>query len=195
MKKRLFQKSGVDICSAKSMFNFINEHFTYWTMNSWNRLESIANNVKLYNLHLDGDWTVALSYLYDEEDIGGLQQEIRDLIWMWEKDHQGYSLGFNGRSDGYLVIYNHDKYSGHVNFRNILPDDLVGFDTYEDFKENLKEWYGWTVKDYLPELREYTELIRSFDKLCDDIRALVNEYSLMDYEADKKAFDFENGVE
>jgi len=195
MKKRLFQKSGVDICSAKSMFNFINEHFTYWTMNSWNRLESIANNVKLYNLHLDGDWTVALSYLYDEEDIGGLQQEIRDLIWMWEKDHQGYSLGFNGRSDGYLVIYNHDKHSGHVNFRNILPDDLVGFDTYEDFKENLKEWYGWTVKDYLPELREYTELIRSFDKLCDDIRALVNEYSLMDYEADKKAFDFENGVE
>lgn len=195
MKKRLFQKSGVDICSAKSMFNFINEHFTYWTMNSWNRLESIANNVKLYNLHLDGDWTVALSYLYDEEDIGGLQQEIRDLIWSWEQDHQGYSLGFNGRSDGYLVIYNHDRHSGRVNFRNILPDDLVGFDTYEDFKENLKDWYGWTVKDYLPELREYTELIRSFDKLCDDIRELVNEYSLMDYEADKKAFDFENGVE
>lgn len=194
MKKNLFYKTGIDICSPKSMFNFINGHFTYHTLNSWNRLESIANNVKLYNLNLDGDWGTALNYLYDSQDVGGLQEEIRDMIWMWEHDHPGYSLGFNGRSDGYLVIYNHDRHRGTVNFQNILPDHLLGFDTYEEWKESIKEpWYGSrdNVSNYIPELREYTELIRSFDKLCDEIRNLVNEYSKMDYEADVKAAEVE----
>lgn len=185
MKKRLFQKSGVDICSPKSMFEFINNHFTYDTLNSWNRLESIANNVKLYNLGLDGDWGTVLDYLYDENDIGDLQYQISEMINDWEREHPGYGLGFNGRSNGYLVIYNHDRQNGTINFRNILPDDLVGFDTYEEFKESIKDYYGWTMKDMIPELREYTQLIRDFDKLCDDLRELVNDYSKLDYKAEK----------
>ena len=67
MKTKLFQKAGVDICNPKSMFEFINNHFTYYTLNSWNGLQSIANNMKLYNLGLEGDWTTVLDYLYDEE--------------------------------------------------------------------------------------------------------------------------------
>ena len=194
MKKNYFYKTGVDICSAKSMFEFINGHFKYDTMNSWNRLKSIANNVKLYNLDLDGDWCTASDYIFDEEDIGGLQTEICDMIRNWEYDHPGYSLGFNGRSAGYLVIYNKER-DGRVNFRDILPECLTGYDTYEDWKQSIKEgWYGECVKDYLPTLREYTKLIQDFDKLCDELRDLVNEYSKFDYEADKKAYDFENGI-
>ena len=196
MKKKLFQKTGVDICSPKSMFNFINEHFKYWTMNSWNRLESIAHNVKLYNLGLDGDWCTALDYLTDENDIGDLQFEISMRIRDWEKDNPGYTLGFNGRSDGYLVIYNMEK-DGRVNFRNILPESLTGYDTYEEWKASLKDnWCGYTenVSDYIGELREYTQLIRNFDKFCDELRELVNEYSKMDYDADKKAFEVEYGI-
>lgn len=185
MKTKLFQKAGVDICSAKSMFEFINNHFKYWTMNSWNRLESIANNMKLYNLGLEGDWTTVLDYLYDENDIGCIGFQIRDLVEEWEAKHPGYSLGWNGRSGGYLVIYNHDKKNGTVNFRNILPEDLTGYDNYEDFKETIKDYYGWNVKDMIPELREYTELIRDFDKLCEDLRDLANEYSKLDYKAEK----------
>lgn len=187
----MFYKTGVDITKAKSMFNFINEHFQYWTMNSWNKLKSIANNVKLYNLNLEGDWCTALEYLNDESDIGGLQSEISDLIWQWEHDHPGYGLGFNGRSAGYLVIYNHDKKNGTVNFKSILPECLQGFDSYEEWKESITEpWYGSrdTVGNYISILREYTELIRSFDKLCDEIRNLVNVYSTFDYDADKKAY-------
>ena len=196
MKKKLFQKTGVDICSPKSMFNFINEHFKYWTMNSWNRLESVAHNVKLYNLGLDGDWCTALDYLTDENDIGDLQFEISMRIRDWEKDNPGYTLGFNGRSDGYLVIYNMEK-DGRVNFRNILPESLTGYDTYEEWKASLKDnWCGYTenVSDYIGELREYTQLIRNFDKFCDELRELVNEYSKMDYDADKKAFEVEYGI-
>lgn len=191
MKKRLFQKSGVDICSAKSMFNFINEHYQYYTLNSWNKLKSIANNVKLYNLKLEGDWGTACSYLFDEYDIGNLQEEISDMIRDWEDEHPGYGLGFNGRSGGYLVIYNHDKKNGTVNFRSILPEWLTGFDTYEEWKDYILDYYAYAVKDMIPELREYTKLIRDFDKLCDDLRDLVNEYSKLDYEAEKFAAEAE----
>lgn len=191
MKKRLFQKAGVDICSAKSMFNFINEHYQYYTLNSWNNLKSIANNVKLYNLKLDGDWGTACSYLFDEYDIGNLQEEISDMIRDWEDEHPGYGLGFNGRSGGYLVIYNHDKKNGTVNFRSILPEWLTGFDTYEEWKDYILDYYAYSVKDMIPELREYTKLIRDFDKLCDDLRDLVNEYSKLDYEAEKFAAEVE----
>lgn len=185
MKTKLFQKAGVDICSPKSMFEFINNHFTYYTLNSWNGLQSIANNMKLYNLGLEGDWTAVLDYLYDEEDIGCIGFQIRDLVEEWEAKHPEYSLGWNGRSGGYLVIYNHDKKNGTVNFRNILPEDLTGYDNYEEFKEAIKDYYGWNVKDMIPELREYTQLIRDFDKLCDDLRDLANEYSKLDYKAEK----------
>lgn len=191
MKTKLFQKAGVDICNPKSMFEFINNHFTYYTLNSWNGLQSIANNMKLYNLGLEGDWTTVLDYLYDEEDIGGIGFQIRDLVDEWEANHPGYSLGWNGRSGGYLVIYNHDRRNGTVNFRNILPEDLTGFDNYEDFKEAIKDYYGWNVKDMIPELREYTELIRDFDKLCEDLRDLANEYSKLNYEAEKLAAEAE----
>ena len=191
MKTKLFQKAGVDICNPKSMFEFINNHFTYYTLNSWNGLQSIANNMKLYNLGLEGDWTTVLDYLYDEEDIGGIGFQIRDLVDEWEANHPGYSLGWNGRSGGYLVIYNHDRRNGTVNFRNILPEDLTGFDNYEEFKETIKDYYGWNVKDMVPELREYTQLIRDFDKLCEDLRDLANEYSTLDYEAEKLAAEAE----
>lgn len=191
MKTKLFQKTGVDICNPKSMFEFINNHFTYYTLNSWNGLQSIANNMKLYNLGLEGDWTTVLDYLYDEEDIGGIGFQIRDLVDEWEANHPGYSLGWNGRSGGYLVIYNHDRRNGTVNFRNILPEDLTGYDNYEDFKEMIKEWYGWNVKDMIPELREYTKLIQDFDKLCEDLRDLANEYSKLNYATEKLAAEAE----
>lgn len=175
MKKRKFYKTGVKISSAKSMFNFINNHFTYWTMNSRNRLKSIANNVKLYNLDLDGDWIKVADYLNDEYDDSGLQTDIRDMIDNWEYEHIGYCLGFNGRSGGYLVIYNKQR-NNIVNFRNILPEHLTDFNSYDEWKEYIKENCS-TVKDVMYELREYTKLIRDFDRLCDDLRDLVNEYS------------------
>ncbi len=186
--KKLFRKTGVDICSPKSMFEFICGHSRYDTMNSWNNLKSIANNVKLYNLNLEGDWCTALDYLFDERDIGGLQEEINDMIREWELEHRGYSLGFNGRSAGYLVIYN-KEIDGRVNFRNILPECL-DHDNYEDFKEYVR-YYGWTLKDMMPELREYTKLIRDFDDLCDNIREVVNDYSKRNYEEDRLAYESE----
>lgn len=172
----MYYKTGVDISNAKQMWNFLKGHYQYYTMNSWNGLKSIANNVKVYNLKLDGDYSTALSFLFDESDVGGLNWQIREFVECFEAEHPGTIIFHNGRSGGYLVLGNRD------NNKSILPDYVEDYDTYEDFKSEIKEFYHDSVKDYLYELRHYTKLVQDFDKLCDQLRDLVNEYSKMCYE-------------
>jgi hypothetical protein len=171
--KEMFYKSGVDISSVKSMWNFLHEHFTYPTMNSWNGQTSIAHNVKLYNLKLEGDWTVAMRFLFDEGDSGALQMAIDDQLREFESNNPGYRVGFNGRQGGYLVLYNKD------NFKTVLPDCL-DYDSYEDFKTEVR-WDGYTIEDYKEELRQAVTIVREFDKLCDRLREEVNWYSTMNF--------------
>jgi hypothetical protein len=166
----MFYKKGIDITNAKQMFEFLSGHYMYDTLSSWNNLKSIANNVKLYNLGLDGDHWVVWTLLTDEFDRSGLQEEINWRIENWEAEHEGYAVGFNGRSGGYLVLY-----SKHNN-RNVLPDEIIDYDDYDDFKDHLKEYCGG-VKYFMDALRFYTKLVQDFDKLCDELRDLVNGYS------------------
>ena len=172
----MFYKTGVDVSNPKSMWEFLHDHFTYSTCNSWNGGRSIAHNVKLYNLKLEGDWTAAARFLFDEQDIGDLQFLIQEKIDDFVADHSMFRVHFNGRQGGYIVLYNCDN-NGHV-----LPDWIWDYQTYEDFKEDIHNYYGQTVKDFTHDLRVWTQLVRDFDKLCDDLRDLVNEYSKMDYD-------------
>jgi hypothetical protein len=179
----MFYTTGVDIANTKSMWEFLHNHFQYYTMNSWNRSKSIAHNVKLYNLNLDGDWTVAMRYLFDEADAGLLQMYIDDEIQEFERQYPYYKVYSNGRSGGYLVLCNAD------NNCSVLPDCL-DYDCYEDFKTEAR-WDGYRVSDFDRELREAVEIVREFDKLCDRLRDLVNEYSKKSFDVDK----LENAVE
>ena len=175
----MFYKTGVDICNTKSMWNYLKDHFMYYTMNSWNRSESIANNVKLYNLKLSGDWTVAMRYLFDEADSGLLQMDIDNMIREFEEKNSYYKVFFNGRSGGYLVLCDSDN-------KSALPPCVTDYDTYEDFKEDVKGgWNGYRVSDFDRELRDAVEIVREFDRLCDNLRDLVNEYSKRSFDVDK----------
>lgn len=176
----MFYKTGVDIASTKSMWEFLHNHFTYYTMNSWNRQQSIANNVKLYNLNLEGDWTVAMRYLFDEADSGNLQLEIDDMIREFEEANPYYKVFFNGRSGGYLVLCNAD------NNCSVLPECVADYDTYADFKEDVKSgWNNYNVSDFDRELRDAVEIVREFDRLCDSLRDLVNAFSKRSFDVDK----------
>lgn len=176
----MFYTTGVDIANTKSMWNFLHNHPTYYTLNSWNRAKSIAHNVKLYNLKLEGDWWAALRYLNDEADSGLLQLYIDDEIREFEEKYPYYNVFFNGRSNGYLVLYN------KIDNNSVLPDCVADYDSYEDFKEDVKAgWNGYRVSDFDRELREAVEIVREFDKLCDRLRDLVNEYSLKSFDTDK----------
>lgn len=165
----MFYTKGIDITNDKQMFNFLKNHFTYWTLNSRNRGNSIANNVKLYNLNLSGDWSVALAIL---ENNG--YEDINVMIHDWEREHRGYHVFFNGRNGGYLVLTEGYGFS-------VLPQAINECEDYEEYKRYCKEFYG-AVKANRFELVEYTKLVQSFDRLCDELRDYCDMLSKQAYE-------------
>ncbi len=167
----MFYVKGIDITNDKQMFNFLKDHYQYYTMNSWNGLKSIANNVKVYKLNLSGDCYNALTFLQDDDYF-----TVNMMIEDWEVEHRGYKVGFNGRSGGYLVLYNAD------NNRTVLPDEVDYNNDYEGYKEMCREYFG-SVKAARYKLVEMVKLVQDFDRLCDQLREYVNELSTQDFAA------------
>jgi hypothetical protein len=159
----MFYIKGIDITNDKQMFEFINNHFRYYTANSWNRGRSIAHNVKIYNLGLSGDHWTALTFLQDDDYF-----VVNMMVEDWETEHRGYKVGFNGRSGGYLVLYNAAGGSA-------IPDTL-DYDNYEDYKADMRDYYG-SVKANRNELRDFVKVVQDFDRLCDEIRDYVDDLS------------------
>lgn len=172
MRRNFFYQPGLDISNPKACFEYIHDHFKYDTLSSWNGLKSIANNVKIYRLDLTGDCWTALKFL---EDDG--YYEINRMILRWEKEHSNYKVGFNGRSAGYLVLYN------AANNNSVIPDEF-NYNSWEDLKADFK-YYGYRIYDYAYALRELACTVRDFDKLCDEIREYVNDLSLQNFNAQK----------
>ncbi len=166
----MFYTTGIDITKDKQMFEFLKNHFEYPIMNSWNRLYSIANNVKLYNLELSGDWYNTLCLLENGE-----YENLNWLIQEWLYEHPGYEIFFNGRSGGYLILKEKGS-NGHV-----LPDSILNNDTYEEYKDYCKEYYG-SVRANRDELVQYTTLICEFDRLCDELRDYCDKLSTLKFE-------------
>ncbi len=166
----MFYQTGIDITNDKQMFNFLKNHFEYWTANSWNRLDTIANNVKLYNLDLSGDWAVAYDLL-----AAGEYETINCIAQEWACEHPGYEVNFNGRSGGYLVLCNKG------NNYHILPDEIVEVEDYDEYKEYCRYHYG-SVRANRADLVYYTKLVQDFDKLCDQLRDFCDELSRQTFE-------------
>jgi hypothetical protein len=167
----MFYVKGIDITNDKQMFNFLKNHYQYYTLNSWNGLKSIANNVKVYNLKLSGNCYNALTFLQDDN-----YDNLNSMIEDWEYEHRGYKVGFNGRSGGYLVLYNADDN------RTVLPDEVDYNDDYESYKEMCREYFG-SVKAARYKLVEMVKLVQDFDKLCDQLRDYVDHLSTQDFAA------------
>lgn len=157
----------VDYNSNKAMFEFLAGHFTYSTLNSWNGLRSIAHNVKVYNLPDIDSWE-ALQAL-EEDQYLSINQAIED----WEADHPGYRVGFNGRSGGYLVLYN-DHNNGHCFDNENSSPCHFELDEYDNWKQAVKEEWG-SLKAFKSELEYEVKLVQEFDQLCDDLVALTKE--------------------
>ena len=188
--KKFYKK--VNKSNNKEMYEFLHNHFRYWTCNSWNKMSSIANNMKLYNLGLS-NWEKALEML-EIDDWFDISIMIEDFNYSLE-DEFNCSVGVNGRSGGYLVLYNKN------NSKNVLPTNIADSQDYEEFKEWLK-YDGYTLKDYHDELIYYTELVQSFDKFCDDIieaiqymidNAKVKEEEYTEVRT-RKYLEYESGV-
>lgn len=166
-------------------------------MNSWNRSTSYANNIKLYNIDKPADidkdtwwqlieitsWQEKLSYFL--ADFG------RSYNWQWQ-------AGINGRSGGYLVLYQggiqpsgYKSYCSHCGQKNYqeVPEGQTGICGRCDAKArvNFKQMHmqiftrpgkdtdmNEDFRDWsTDELRDRVKLVQEFDRLCDSI---VQEY-------------------
>jgi len=176
----------VDKRSKINMQDYLENHFRYNTMNSWNGLHSFANNVKIHRI---SKYTqVPDDKLYDFLELEESFKKIHDLIAQWtaEQNYE-YTVQFNGRSDGYLVLYK--SYREQSRYKSICPH--CGQKNYKRAEDNnngvcgrchtegLIPYSGYSLQvhatgveydeDCMDSLRETTELVQSFDQLCEDI--------------------------
>jgi hypothetical protein len=112
--------------TKKAMVEYLENHFRYYTGNSWNRSTSYAANVKLHRImsdDLDG-----YDFLQTEEAF----REGKDIIRQFEERHKyEWQIFSNGRSSGYLVLYTggmkpsgYKRYChncGQLNYRRNVP--------------------------------------------------------------------------
>ena len=95
--------SATPMVNRQHLERYLRNHFRYFTANSWNGSTSYAWNVKIHHLKLDPETRMRA---YEFLDVTEAYDEIRDLIEAFERRHDGvWQAGFNGRSNGYLVLY------------------------------------------------------------------------------------------
>lgn len=155
--------------TKQEKIDFLKNHFRYYTMNSWNKLHSYAANVKLYKLSIPQELR-DIAY----EAIAG-----ESIYWIFEEyfenfkiAHPGYSIGFNGRSGGYMVLYQ-DKSNKGI-------DQDVDWDG-EDIDDSDIDYSFKLVKDFdqtvdLCKMAFVEELTRRANKKPNDYKRLLHMF-------------------
>lgn len=131
-----FFAKQVDMRSRNAMIEFLSKHERYDTGNSLNRRSSYAHNVKLRNLRLTpAQEQVAYDLIGSDQ---GVWDELDVHVSDFTRRYSGaYTIGTNGRSGGYLVLYNSHyedtgyksccRTCGQLNYARVaeLPSDPV----------------------------------------------------------------------
>lgn len=182
----------VDLRSRKAMTEFLTGHFRYYTMSSWNRTTSYANNMKLHRLDFPNELYRSAYEMLDMEEF---KEEVSDLIYDWESSYDfQWQVGQNGRMGGYLVMYRgslrpteHKSFCTQCGQRNFMAVEesngnkcgRCGKDARVNYKTPPKErvtYPGQSIdmhesfEDWsMNELRDRVRLVQSFDRLCDQI--------------------------
>ena len=187
---RPFSQS-VDRRSRKAMERYLRQHFRYDTMNSWNRATSYACDMKIHHLGLDSRTADKLYGLIQVPEFYG---QLQDLIQDFDENHDYiWQAGWNGRSCGYLVLYQGGKKPseyrsyctscGQRNYRSVSESGTrcgrCGEESRVDYATPPMEIFAYPgrgtdmdedFEDWsLYELRQRTELVQDFDRLADDI--------------------------
>lgn len=160
MEERRYDPNGVIIHFRKelNMSNkdelqeFIESHFRYNTMNSWNGSTSWAHRVKVHHLPLTHEECMKAFDLLDVEEVN---EGIRDIIREWEIERKfEWQVGFNGRSSGYIVLYQGGK----------RPDGQVFAWSGRSVDADL-DFTDWVLEDF----QDKAKFISEFDLLADQL--------------------------
>lgn len=173
MKIPFFQKN-VDRRSRSAMVDFLKAHYRYDTGNSWNGSTSYAHSIKFYSLGLTSS---QLDKAYEMSDVdfwGDIRLPIEEFT---HSQGSRYTIGTNGRSGGYLVLYQSQlKLTGHLsycsscgqrNYKKVPPN-------FEDVNENviaqeiIRSQNAWHPNSYLTQ-----PVIRDLPLSIDEILSLI----------------------
>lgn len=181
----------VDCRSRKDMTEYLREHFRYPTMSSWNGSTSYACSLKIYQLGLASDTVDKLFELIQTEeffqDLSMLLQDFgsaHDYLWQ---------AGMNGRSGGYLVLYQGERIPsgyksyctncGQKSYRSVqetgnvcgvcrkparvdFPGTHMQVTTFPGRGTDCDaDFEDWSMYD----LRNRVRLVQEFDRLADDM--------------------------
>lgn len=176
MSDTKFFAKEVDMNNRKSMIDFLTNHFRYDTLNSWNQSTSYANNVKIYNLNIPDELR---EKAYDILDV-----QNNELEWLVREqfndfyEKTGYFAGFNGRSGGYIVMYETETEQKKDGQQRIAIYHGRQIDMYADFEDEDE----WSMSDLQQRVKE----VQAFDEMCDNIRdafiQLLKEYDIVEEE-------------
>jgi ribosomal protein S27AE len=184
-----FFERKVDRRCRKAMAEYLAGHHRYSTMNSWNGMTSYANCVKVTRLGLTRAQLDKAFEILETDFWVEIEWPIQDFTF----EMKGWTIGTNGRSDGYLVLYRasieetgHKSFCpqcGQRNFRAVTAEystcgvcggKRVDFDTPPKTLNVLarsvdqdEDFADWSMED----LRARVDLIRRFDRACDEVRA------------------------
>jgi hypothetical protein len=129
----------------ESQITYLRSHCRYYTMNSWNRSTSYAHIIKIACL---------LDLNQEDQDrcYEGLQcpeafDDFNDVLDLFSIDNPEWSICINGRSGGYLVLY-------QQNGRAVYP----GRPTDQD--EHFEDWDD-------EDIGSRVDLIMAFDEACE----------------------------
>jgi len=172
--------------TRRDMIAYLNDHFRYDTMNSWNRATSYARNVKIRRLKFPS--REVRDRAYDLLEVEEAFYDVRELMADFAREHDySYQAWFNGRSGGYLVLgQGGSKPSEYKTIctkcgqRNYKVDTEVcgvcratamvpysGIDIFTTPGRGLdmeRDYGDWTIA----KLRERVNLVTRFDRLCDE---------------------------
>lgn len=177
----------VDLRSRAAMTAFLDGHFRYFTLHSWNGATSYANCVKVHRLGLT---PAQLERAWDLLEMPEVFHAVRTGFHRWSeaRDWQ-WSIGFNGRSSGYLVLYRGGldyehahtaqcdecgKLTWHTQNTPCTSESCDGMlrvlekpapQIYVRPGLGIDEHEDWSEWD-LGSLRERARLVQSFDRAC-----------------------------
>jgi hypothetical protein len=198
----------VDGRARQGMIDFLSQHFRYDTMNSWNRATSYAHCVKVHRLGLpSAESGKAYDVLQAAEVREAWQPVMDDFTDNW---NGCATIGFNGRSGGYLVLYESEyQDSGYRSFCNRCGQRnyqaaaaqscrcrRCGAESRVNYvvpPRKLVTWPGRGMdesRDFsdwpLSHIRERVRLVQAFDRACDQIRDnfidMIRRFDVLDEE-------------
>jgi len=193
----------IDKRKKADIIEFLTNHCRYYTMNPWNRTKSYANNIKLYSI----DNLPSNAYDILNEDSFGYELEyiLNDFEMLY---NHYYSIGLNGRNDGYLVLYEQEITKRRIyEFKNnkdrdysdshgwLTKNEAIEKGLYRSEITNISLQFGRSLGDEdfecmdIDELKRELELVQDFDRACSAYVDAFKQFCIDHKDVDKEISD------